>query len=100
MVTVLGKSSAEAKDAATSLGATRDHESQDADAIRKDAEQKEAESLRAESRALRFDLGEGLLELGLVLCSLYFLSRKKSFPAFGLIAALLGMVLGASGFLI
>ena len=79
---------------------TRDHESQEADAIKQDAEDKEAESLRAESRALRFDLGEGLLELGLVLCSLYFLSRKKSFPAFGIAAAILGVVLGASGFLI
>ena len=100
MVTVLGKSSPESKAEAAKLSATRDHESQEADAIKQDAEDKEAESLRAESRALRFDLGEGLLELGLVLCSLYFLSRKKSFPAFGIAAAILGVVLGASGFLI
>ena len=92
--------SSEAHDTAAKMTATRDRESQEADEIKKDAEEKEVESMRAESRALRFDLGEGLLELGLVLCSLYFLSRKKSFPIVGLTAALLGAALGASGFLI
>lgn len=99
-LTGLVNKSAEAQDAAAKMNATRDHESQEADAIKKDAEDKEAESLRSESRALRFDLGEGLLELGLVLCSLYFLSRKKSFPVFGLVAAALGTLLGVSGFFI
>ena len=100
MLAVLGKSSADAKDAAAKMDAGRAHEAQEADEIKKDAEEKEAASVRAESRALRFDLGEGLLELGLVLCSLYFLSRKKSFPVFGLAAAVLGVILGGSGFLI
>lgn len=89
-----------ARDTAARMSAARDHESEEAEQLKKDAEDKETESVRAESRALRFDLGEGLLELGLVLCSLYFLSRKKSFPAFGLVAAFLGALLGASGFLI
>jgi len=90
--------SADARDAAARMSAARDHESQEADDIKKEAEAKEAESLRAEQRALRFDLGEGLLELGLVLTSLYFLSKKKSFPVFGMTAAgfgLLAAVLGA-----
>ena len=100
MLTVLGKSSPDSKDAAAKMDASRDRESKDADGIRRDAEEKEAASVRAESRALRFDLGEGLLELGLVLCSLYFLSGKKSFPALGLVAAFLGVILGGSGFLI
>jgi hypothetical protein len=62
--------------------------------------ERDHETKRAESRALRFDLGEGLLELGLVLCSLYFLARKNFFPIFGIIAAALGTVLGASGYLL
>jgi hypothetical protein len=99
-LTGLVSKSSEAQDAAAKMDATRDRESQEADGIKKDAEEKETESLRSESRALRFDLGEGLLELGLVLCSLYFLSRKKSFPVFGLTAAVLGTMLGASGFFI
>ena len=89
--------SAEARDAAAKMGAARDHESQEADDIKKDAEAKETESLRAEQRALRFDLGEGLLELGLVLASLYFLSKKKSFPLFGVTAAGFGLVAAVLG---
>lgn len=94
------KDSPETRAAAARMNASRDRESQEADEIEKDAQEKETESLRSESRALRFDLGEGLLELGLVLCSLYFLSRKKSFPVFGISAALLGVLFGASGFLV
>jgi len=40
----------------------------------------------AEHRALRFDLGEGLLEIALVLSSLYFISRKRLFPVIGIVA--------------
>jgi len=49
---------------------------------------------------LRFDLGEGLLELGLVLSSLYFLSKRKFFPLFGALAALAGTIVGLSGVLL
>ena len=86
-----------AHDVAARMGAARDHESQEADDIRKQAEARETESLRTEQRALRFDLGEGLLELGLVLTSLYFLSRKKSFPALGMTAAACGLVAAILG---
>ena len=41
-----------------------------------------------------------LLELGLVLCSLYFMARKTFFPVLGVIAALAGTVLGLWGFLL
>src|ERR1700685_1212728 len=75
----LGKP-ADTKDAVAKMSAERGHEAQDTESIKAEAEAKEGESLRAEQRALRFDLGEGLLELGLVLTSLYFLSKKKSFP--------------------
>lgn len=51
----------------------------------------------AEHRALRFDVGEGLLEIGLVLSSLYFISRKKMFPAMGVIAGVAGTVIAVLG---
>src|SRR5262249_41349835 len=89
--------SGEARDAAAKLAAARDHEAQEADDLMKEAKAKEDESLRAEARALRFDLGEGLLELGLVLTSLYFLAKKKSFPVFGVTAATLGVLAAAFG---
>lgn len=90
--------SSDARAAAARMQADRDREAQEADDLKKEAEAREAESSRAEQRALRFDLGEGLLELGLVLTSLYFLSKKRSFPIFGLSAAgfgLLAAILGA-----
>jgi hypothetical protein len=96
LANTLGKP-ADTKDAAAMMAAERDHEAQDADSIQEEAKAKEAESLRAEQRALRFDLGEGLLELGLVLTSLYFLSKKKSFPVFGLTAAAFGLIATAAG---
>ena len=68
--------------------------------IQEKAKEHERESKLQEDRALRFDLGEGFLELGLVLSSLYFLSKKKLFPAVGLVGAILGIILGASGLML
>jgi sirohydrochlorin ferrochelatase len=82
------------------LSAARDHYKSDAEEIQNEARAKDAETKRSESKALRFDLGEGLLELGLVLCSLYFLAKKKFFPVFGIISALAGTIIGGLGFLL
>jgi hypothetical protein len=62
----------------------------DSEEIQREARGKEAESIDEERRALRLDMGEGFLELGLVLSSLYFLSKKRLFPIFGGVAALVG----------
>jgi len=48
---------------------------------------------------VRLDVGEGFLELGLVMSSLYFLSKRKFFPVIGFTAAAIGTVLGVMGFL-
>ncbi len=100
LASALGKGAADAQAAFSKMTAERDRYAQESEGIKQEAEAREAESVRSEQRALRFDLGEGLLELGLVLCSLYFLSRRKSFPLFGAVSAALGLVLGASGFLL
>ncbi len=50
-----------------------------------------------ERRALRYDFGEGLVEIGLVLSSLYFISRKKMFPTMGLIAGIAGIAVAVTG---
>ena len=50
-----------------------------------------------EVRALRYDFGEGLLEIGLVLSSLYFISKKGMFPIMGIIAGVLGIGIAVSG---
>jgi hypothetical protein len=61
--------------------------------------QKEA-SESAERRALRYDLGEGLLEIALVLSSLYFIARKMLFPVVGLIAGIAGLLVAITGLLV
>jgi len=50
-----------------------------------------------EKRALRYDFGEGLLEIGLVLTSLYFISRKKMFPVMGVVSGLVGAGIAITG---
>jgi len=70
------------------------------DELQEKAKEFEKESKLSERKALRFDLGEGFLELGLVLSSLYFLSRKKLFPLVGVISSILGFLLGGSGYLL
>jgi hypothetical protein len=53
-----------------------------------------------EHRALRYDVGEGLLEIGLVLSSLYFISRKKMFPVLGVIAGVAGTAIAITGLML
>jgi hypothetical protein len=82
------------------LQAARDKYASDAAKIQDDAHAKEDESKVEEHRALRYDIGEGLLELGLVLCSLYFLARKSLFPVFGVIASIAGTAMAIWGLLL
>ncbi|MGO9424058.1 MAG: DUF4337 family protein [Steroidobacteraceae bacterium] len=82
------------------LETARDKYADDAKEIMKEAQAKDAKSEIEEHRALRFDIGEGLLELGLVLCSLYFLARKSFFPIFGVIAAAGGIAMGIAGWML
>jgi len=75
------------------------HYAEETKDIEKEARTKHDETAREEGRAIRLDIGEGFLELGLVLSSLYFLSKRKFFPVLGVTAAVIGTVLGAAGFL-
>jgi hypothetical protein len=100
---LLGVVQVAAPDKAQALGTQyakeRDRYATDAAGIQKEAQAREAESRREEARGLRLDLGEGLLELGLVLTSLYFLARKRLFPVIGVLAALAGSIVAATNFL-
>jgi hypothetical protein len=65
--------------------------------IMKEAKAHEAASEAAEHRGLRYDLGEGLLEIALVLSSIYFIARKMMFPWIGLIAGVAGIAIALTG---
>ena len=100
LIQSLGTDQAKVAAAAQKLEAARDKYASDEKEIQKNADEKEAESALEEKRALCFDIGEGLLELGLVLCSLYFLARKNFFPIFGILARAGGTILGVAGFML
>jgi|APCry1669193128_1035447.scaffolds.fasta_scaffold00990_5 Domain of unknown function (DUF4337) len=64
----------------------------EAEDIQKEAKAKQHESDEMEHRALRFDLAEGLMQLGLVLTSLFFLGKNRFFPFAGGAVALFGLI--------
>lgn len=53
---------------------------------------------RAEARAVRFDLGEAMLEIALVITSVTLLTSRRLYWYFGMIFALAGLVSAASVF--
>ena len=96
----LGTDSAKLEAAVQKLESSRAKFAAEAEKIQQDAKAKDDESDIEETRALKYDIGEGLLELGLVLCSLYFLARNNFFPLFGVLAAIAGTAIGIWGFLL
>ncbi len=98
LLTTLGSDPAKTEAPARKLEAARAKYAADAERIQEDARAKDDETKTEERRALRFDIGEGLLELGLVLCSLYFLARKAFFPVFGVLSSIAGTAMGVGGF--
>jgi len=58
------------------------------------------EAERDERRALHYDLGEGFLEIALVLSSLFFISRKKMFPVMGGLSGIAGVAIAATALMI
>jgi len=100
VVEALAPDAAKAAAAEQKLRATRDKELGDTKDLEAEARAAEAKTELEEKRALRFDIGEGLLELGLVLTSLYFLARNDFFPIFGVLCALGGIAMGIVGWML
>jgi hypothetical protein len=65
--------------------------------IQKQAQEADDSAEAAEKHALRYDIGEGLLEIGLVLSSMYFIARKNIFPLIGAVAGAAGVLIAATG---
>lgn len=68
--------------------------------IQNQARQLEAACERDEDRGLRYDIGEGLLEIGVVLVSLYFISKRMMFPVVGAVAGVAGVIIALTGLLV
>jgi hypothetical protein len=60
----------------------------------------EREVEHAEAQAARFDLGEALLQIAVVLCSITLFTRKRAYFLFGLSLGAAGIVVALAAFLV
>jgi hypothetical protein len=60
----------------------------------------EREVTRAEAKAARYDLGEALLQIAVVLCSITLFTRKRAYFLLGLSIGVAGIVVAASALLV
>ncbi len=97
LVSVLGPNNPGAPQAIEKFRREQARYTKDSEEAMAQAKEKGAESSRVERKALRFDFGEGLLEIALVLSSLYFISRKMLFPVIGIIAGVAGVAIALAG---
>ena len=75
-----------------------EHYESDKEDISKEAKDLEADRNLAARRADRYDGGEALLEIGLVICSITLLTKRKEFWFSGMSIGALGVVLAVTGF--
>jgi hypothetical protein len=77
-----------------------EHYKADKEDVTKEAKDFEAERDLAGRKADRFDGGEALLEVGLVICSLTLLTKRRLFWLGGMVIAAGGVAMALTGFLL
>jgi len=75
-----------------------EHYESDKEDVSKEAKDLEADRNLAARRADRYDGGEALLEIGLVICSITLLTKRKGFWFGAMSIGALGVVLAVTGF--
>ena len=66
----------------------------------KQAQEFESEVAKAERRAVRYDLGEALLQISVVLCSVTLFTRRRLYFYLGLSIGAVGLIFAASALLV
>jgi hypothetical protein len=99
LISVLGTNSPGAAASLQQFGKDKQKYADQAKDLQEKAQRTTEASEAAERRALHYDLGEGLLEIALVLSSLYFIARKMLFPAISVIAGIAGIIVALTGLL-
>ncbi len=88
------------KDAAKKIAkGYADHQAKWADNLKDEQDKAEALEVKveqAEAKAVRFDLGEALLEIGLVITSVTLLTHSRIYWYFGMVFSLVGIASAAS----
>jgi len=97
LITFFGRDKPGVEETLTRYDAEKHKYEKESQEIEEKAKEKEAETRHVEAEALRFDLGEGMLEISVVLASLYFIARRKIFPVVSLTFGTLGVVIAISG---
>jgi hypothetical protein len=97
LITFFGRDKPGVEETLTRYDAEKHKYEKESQEIEEKAKEKEAETRHVEAEALRFDLGEGMLEISVVLASLYFIARRKIFPVVSLTFGTLGLVIAISG---
>jgi len=100
LIGVLGPNGPGARESLEQFRKDKQKYTDQAKELQEKAQAKTEESEAAERRALRYDLGEGLLEIALVLSSLYFIARKMLFPAVSIVAGIAGLIVAITGLLV
>jgi len=100
LIGTLGAKNADSAAALKQIGQEKQKYEDQAKELQEKAEGKTKASEAAEHRALRYDLGEGLLEIALVLSSLYFIARRKLFPMVSIVAGIAGIIVAVTGLLL
>ena len=100
MVTLLGHDKPGSEQMLSRYESEQKKYEQESKEVEEKAKEKEKETDHTEAQALRYDLGEGMLEIGVVLASLYFIARKKLFPVVSIAFGLLGAAMAISGVLL
>jgi hypothetical protein len=98
MLGLLGKDKPGVDESVQRFEADKAKEDKEGQEIQAEAKQKEDESRHTEDQALRYDIGEGMLEIGVVLSSLYFISRRKLFPVVAVAFGIAGIATAITGF--
>ena len=98
LIAVLGPNNAGAREGLAQIAKEKQKYTDQSKELQSKAQEKTDESEAAERRALHYDLGEGLLEIALVLSSLYFIARKMLFPVVSIIAGISGIIVAITGF--
>ena len=97
LMNVLGRERPEAEQTLARYETQQKKYEKESKEVKEEATKKEQETRHTEDQALRYDLGEGMLEIGVVLASLYFISRKKLFPVISLVFGVMGILIASSG---
>jgi len=100
LVNLLGREKPGAEQTVTRYEADEKKYEKESKEVKEEARKKEQETRHTEDQALRYDVGEGMLEIGVVLASLYFIARKKLFPVISLLFGVLGIVIALTGVLL